>query len=229
MGGIPNDPKLIEAWLRSKAGVTEGELRAFMIRTLVEMGTEVTEDMTLEDLEKASAKVAGLKETTGFKRDDNGLYIESRQIKAGLKETTNILFAGDKEWAKHPNNPTRKGARSFLAERVFISPDRIYLGRMEPDGVDMVIGHVTGPQGPRSTLGYHEYVTQAKITFDVLVAKDCIPEAWWPDIWTHIEENGFGALRSQGHGRHDIEGWEKIPLTTAVNGVVKTREFSPAR
>lgn len=213
MGGVPHDPKLIEGWLRSKAGMNDGELHAVLLRTLSEMGTEVQEDMTLEDMEKASSKVAGTKETTGFKRDDHGLYIESRQIKAGLKETTNILYAGDKDWLKNEKNPTRKGAKPFVAERVFVSPDRIYLDRMEPDGVEMIVGHVTGPQGPRSTLGYHEYVTQPLITFDVLVAKDCIPDNWWPDMWTHQEENGIGALRSQGHGRFDIVAWDKVSLT----------------
>lgn len=221
MGGVPHDPKLIEGWLRSKAGVNDDELRAFMLRTLTEMGVEVTESMTLEDMEKASSKIAGLKETTGFKRDDkHGLYIESRQVKAGLKESVNILYAGDKEWLKHQNNPTRKGARSFLAERVFVSPDEIYLGVDEPSGVEMVIGHVTGPQGPRSTLGYHEYVSQAEITFDVLVARDLIPNEWWPDLWEHFQENGLGALRSQGHGRFDIWKFDPIDFTASANGVV---------
>ncbi len=230
MGGIPHDPKLIESWLRAKAGVNDGELRTFLIRTLTEMGVEVNAEMTLADMEKASEKVAGLKETTGFKRDDeHGLFIESRQIKAGLKEATNILYAGDKEWAKHEKNPTRKGARSFLAERVFVSPDRIYLGRSEPDGVEMIVGHVTGPQGPRSTLGYHEYVQQATITFDVLVARDCIPDEWWPELWTLQEENGIGALRSQGHGRFDIMAWDAVPLTSSSNGVSYNKQPAMAQ
>lgn len=229
MGGVPHDPKLIENWLRSRAGVNDGELRALMIRTMVEMGIEVDQSMTLEDLEKASTKIAAMKETTGFKREADGqLYIESRQIKAGLKETVNILFAGDKDWLKHPNNATRKGARSFVAERVFVSPDHILLGRGDPDGVEMIIGHVTGPQGPRSTLGYHEYVQNPTIEFDVLVARDCVPEEWWPDIWNHFEENGIGALRSQGHGRFDIVSWEPMPLTSPSNGMVKKVSASHA-
>ena len=213
MGGIPQDPKLIEAWLRSKAGITDTEeIRVALLRTMEERGAEVTPDMTFEELEAASKKVAGSRETTGFKRGEHGLYIEARQIKAALKENCNILYAGDKDFAKHANNPTRKGARSFLAERVFVAPEQIWLGRIEADGIEMVIGHVTGPQGPRSTLGYHEYVSQAEITFDVLVTRDAIPEEWWPELWTQMEENGLGALRSQGHGRFDLLAWDRVPI-----------------
>jgi hypothetical protein len=207
MGGIPKDPKLIEGWLRSKAGITDTEeIRMAMLRTLTELGAEVTPDMTYEELEGAADKVAGSRETSGFKRGEHGLYIEERQVKAALKEATNILYAGER-WGA-----TKKGPKSFLAERVFVSPTELWLGRDEPDGVDMVIGHVTGPQGPRSTLGYHEYVRQPRITFDVLVAKDAIAEEHWIDIWMLIEENGIGALRSQGYGKSDIMRWDRVPL-----------------
>jgi hypothetical protein len=208
MGGTPRNPQVIEGWLRSKSGVTdEEEIQSMMRRTMVESGTW-RPDMTPEEIAEASKQVAALKETTGFKIDpEGGLYIEQRQIKAALKESTNILYAGDK-WG-----PTRKGPKQFLAERVFVTPEHISLGRMEPDGVELVIGHIVGPQGPRSTLGYHEYVLRPILDFDVLVARDSILEEWWVDLWTHMEENGLGALRSQGYGRFDLLKWEKIDLT----------------
>jgi hypothetical protein len=208
MGGVPQDPKLIEAWLRSKAGITDTEeIRVALLRTMEERGAEVSPDMTFEELEAASKKVAGSRETTGFKRDANGLYIEARQVKAGLKESCNILFAGEK-WGA-----TRKGPKSFLAERVFVSPDAIHLGRAEPDGIEMIIGHVTGPQGPRSTLGYHEYVQQATIQFDVLVTRDAIEQEQWYQLWPHFQQNGLGALRSQGYGTFDLLAWDRVALT----------------
>lgn len=208
MGGTPKDPKLIEGWLRAKAGIEDvEEVRRAVLRTLAEQGADVREGMTYEEVEAAAEKIAGTKETTGFKRGEHGLYIESRQIKAALKETTNILYAGERV------GPTKKGARNYLAERVFVSPDQIFLGRTEPDGIEMVVGHVVGPEGPRSTLGYHEYATRAEIEFDVLVTKDCIPPEWWPELWVHMQENGLGALRSQGYGKFDILAWDRVPVT----------------
>ena len=41
---------------------------------------------------------------------------------AALKESVHILYAGDR-WGK-----TKKGPKSFVAERVFLEGDRIYLG-----------------------------------------------------------------------------------------------------
>lgn len=212
MGGIPRNPKLIEGWLRAKSGLADDvdEIRVMLLRTMSEMGADVRPDMTFEELETASGKAAGVRETTGFKRGQNGLYIEARQVKAALKESTNILFAGER-WG-----PTKKGPKSFLAERVFVSPDELWLGKTEPDGIEMVIGHVSGPQGPRSTLGYHEYVRQAEIGFDVLVAKNSIEANWWHDLWNHMEENGLGALRSQGYGRFDLLAWDRVDITSST-------------
>jgi hypothetical protein len=80
----------------------------------------------------------------------------------------------------------------------------------------MMIGHVTGPDGPRSTLGYYEYVRRGVIEFDVLVTRDSIKEEWWVDLWTHMEENGLGALRSQGYGKFDLLAWDQVDITSAV-------------
>lgn len=202
MGGVPKNPKIIEAWLRSKAGIEqEEEIRRATLRTLLELGADVTPDMSFEELERASEALAAQRQTNGFKMDEHGLYIESRQIKAMLKESVNILYAGDR-WGK-----TKKGPRSFFAERVFISPDRVPLGRKEPDGVDLFIGHVSGPKGPQSTLTYHEYADQPEITFEVMVLRDEVKAEHWPEVWLHAQENGLGALRSQGFGRFDVEEW----------------------
>lgn len=205
MGGIPKSPKIIEGWLRAKAGIEkEEEIKQATLRTLLELGAEVSPDMSYEELARASEHLAGQRQTNGFKVDEKGLYIESRYIKSMLREVTNILFAGDR-WGK-----TKKGPKSFLAERVFINPDHLSLGVMEPDGIELFIGHTTGPQGRQSNLTYHEYVEHAAIDFKVMVAEDAVPLDAWAPLWVLAQENGIGALRSQGHGRFDIERWEKV-------------------
>jgi hypothetical protein len=205
IGGVPKDPRLIEGWLRAKAGLEDSqEIRQAMLRTLSEVGVEVSADMTFEQLERASAVLAGRKQTTGFKVGECGLYVESRQIKAMLKESTNVLFGGER-WG-----PTRKGPRSYVAERVFVDPGRIWLGVDEPAGVELMIGHLMGPTGPRSTLGYHEYVDKPVLEFCVLAVRGSVAAEQWADIWVHAQENGFGALRSQGFGRFYVDRWEPV-------------------
>lgn len=182
----------------------EAEIQQYMVKTLQELGVDIPTDASYEDIENVSAELALKTKTVGFKLDERGLYLESRIIKSGLKETANVLYAGDR-WGK-----TKKGPKSFLAERVFVSPDKIYLDRQESDGIELFIGHTNGPRGPQSNLTYYEFVTQPRIGFDVLVTQDAIEERHWPEIWLHAQENGFGALRSQGFGRFDITAWDKV-------------------
>jgi hypothetical protein len=121
-----------------------------------------------------------------------------------LKESTNVVFGGERF------GPTRKTGKPFVAERVFIEPDQLWLGVTEPAGVEMTIGHVFSPAGPRSIVGYHEYVQTATLEFQVLTMRDCLTPEQWADLWVHAQENGLGALRSQGFGRFFIEQWERI-------------------
>jgi hypothetical protein len=213
MGGVPKDPKMIEGWLRTKAGLTDAdeELRFAVVATLQELGADVTPEMTMDELIEISANIAEKRNTNGFKRDEEGgLYIESRQIKAGLKETINALFAGGR-WG-----PTKKGPKNFTVEHVFVHPHRIYLGRMEPDGVDLMIGHVTGAGGKRSTITYVENCKEPEITFEFLIDRRAIDEiSWetWGDIWNHMEENGFGAARAQGWGTCDLIAFDLVEGT----------------
>jgi hypothetical protein len=205
LGGVPRDPKLIEGWLRSRAGLTDGdEVRQVMLRTLSELGVDADASMTFEQLEQASEAVAARKQTTGFKVGERGLYVEARQVKAMLKESTNVVFGGERF------GPTRKTGKPFVAERVFVEPDQLWLGVTEPAGVEMTIGHVFSPTGPRSIVGYHEFVQNATLEFRVLTMRDCLTPEQWADLWVHAQENGLGALRSQGFGRFYIEQWERI-------------------
>lgn len=211
VGGVPFDPHIIEGWLRSKMGLTdEVEIQQRVSDIMKETGM-LEPGMTWEDWQEASSKLAGIKQKQGFKRDDQGLYIEERQIKAALKESASIVFEWQGSSAKQREAyGVGKSAKSFLAERVFIKPGKIYLGKMAPDDTETFVGHVTGPQGPRSTLGYHEVVVGAEITFEVEVMRDAVPANWWPELWVHMQENGIGALRSQGYGRFDIMEWTEL-------------------
>jgi hypothetical protein len=209
IGGIPKDPKLIEGWLRTKAGIEDPqEMRVAMLRTLAEVGGGTSAGaLDADEIAQAASALVFQKRTTGFKIGLDGLYVEGRQVKAMLKESTNIVFAGER-WG-----PTRKAAKAFFAERVFIDPDKLTLGVAEPTGVEMVVGHLGGPTGPRSTLGNYEYVERPSLEFRVMVLRDCITADQWRAIWCHAQENGFGTLRSQGYGRFDVVQWECLSPT----------------
>lgn len=214
VGGAPKDPKLVEGWLRKGMQLEDEDIRVRMIQHLTEMGVEdISADATVDQLLEATSRVAGEIKTQGFKRDELGHpYYESRQIKAGIKETVNILFAGEK-WGKRAKDDSRgsysgKGPKAYAAERTFVKPDHLVLAD-DISGVDLFIGHVSGPTGSRSTIGYAEYVTRPQISFVLLTNKDSshLSKAW-PQIWTHMELNGLGAMRSQGFGQFEVIEFE---------------------
>lgn len=78
-----------------------------------------------------------------------------------------------------------------------------------PDDVETFIGHVTGPQGPRSNLTRVEVVSGATIHFEAKILRDEIKHTHWPIIFLAGQENGLGAMRSQGYGRFDVSRFER--------------------
>lgn len=214
-GGIPKDSKAIEGWLTGKALDNSDKqrlLRENLVTFLVANGMTVEDDISLEDLAEAAKKFAGEKHTTGFRRlTDGSPYIEGRTIKAMLKEVINILYAGQRG-AFGSNNPTKKGAKSFVAERIFVQEDVVPLNVTKDDvDIEMFITHTNGPAGPISGLNYVEMVYEPTVTFTVKALKDCIPGDDWASFWELAQENGLGAKRSQQFGRFDIVGWKRLP------------------
>lgn len=214
LGGSPKKPDLIEAWIRKSAGVTdEMERRRIVVQTLKDQGVELPagidvsgdiSDVTYEEVIRASEAIAGEQNTCGFKKNGHGIYVESRHVKAMIREAVNIGFAGER-WGR-----TRKGPKAFTAERVMVGPDQILLGDEEPHGVHRTIKHIEDRQGKRSALGYYEYVEQPVISFQVEVLDDDIAHENWPRIWVIAEMEGLGACRSQGYGTFSVTKWERV-------------------
>lgn len=195
-GGTPTDPKVAEGWLKTKLGVDKDEL-------LREMVAEVMVDRGV-DADEATEIVNINRHLNGFKRDENGLYIEGRQVKAAIKEAASVAAAADKlalkGWGK-----TNKGLLSFVAEHICVVEDRIPLGVTEPSGVGQRFVHTWRGSG----IQYEEYVDDAKLSFTVLTDFDFTDEQW-AMLWLTGEQQGIGASRSQGYGRYEVTGWERV-------------------
>ena len=188
-GGTPTDPRKAEGWIRSKLDTSENLIQAAVAEVMVERG--VTAD-------EAVAVVEENKHLNGFKRDDQGLYIEGRQLKAALKE------AGNVRWPKARWGISKKGTRSFFAEHVFVVEDKLHLGVMEPSGVNQRFVHTFRGSG----IQYEEFVTGARIDFTIITDHDFTQEEW-ALLWLTGEQQGIGATRSQGFGRYEVTNWER--------------------
>lgn len=205
MGGVPQKPEIIEAWLRQRIVGGDEEIRRSVLKTLEELDYDLPADAGYEQLVEAVKEVAAKRNGNTFRRSDPyGLYLSGYQVKALLKECTNILYAGER-WGV-----TKKGPKSYVAERVFVDEERIPLGRTDPDGTHLQVGQVSGPKGPRSTLTYYDYVEGAEIAFTASSLRDCIEPKQWAELLILGQREGLGALRSLGYGQFKVTGFEKV-------------------
>lgn len=204
MGGVPQKPEIIESWLRQRIMGGDDELRTMLLKTLEDLDYEIPANATHDEILEAIKVVAQQRNGNTFRRDERGLFLAAYQIKAMLKESCNILYAGEK-WGV-----TKKGPRNYLAERVFVDEQRVYLGRTEPDGTHLQVGQVNGPRGPRSTLTYIDYCDRAEVTFTVASLNDCITPNQWRELLVLSQKGGLGALRSMGYGQFKVTGFDKL-------------------
>lgn len=192
-GGTPTDPKVAEGWLRTKLVGKDDLIREAVGEVMLERGV---------DAEEAAGIVDSLKHLNGFKRDpERGgeLYIEGRQLKAGIKEAANV------RWPKAKWGPSSKGTMGFFAEHIFVMEQRLYLGVTEPSGIAQRFVHTWRGNG----IQYEEYVTDAKVEFAVETDYEFKAEEWGA-LWLTGERQGIGASRSQGFGRYEVVRWEKF-------------------
>jgi len=191
-GGIPKHPNVIRAWVEARTGYDDE--RAEEIIKEAKNAMQATD--TLGEKEE-------IKAWTGFKVDDCGLYLESRQVMAMLKESANVLkgIKGSEPIIKIKNLKAR------LAERVFVEPSKIYLlpMRQEPDGYEEHTIRVMTPRGPRSAIKRFDYIEGARVEFTLRVLDDgLIGEAELRQILDLAEHLGLGANRSQGYGQFEV-------------------------
>lgn len=195
VGGTPTDPKVAESWLKTKLADKDDLIREQVAEVMLERGVTA---------EEAAELVNIAKHLNGFKRDEHGLYIEGRQLKAAIKEAACVAVAAEKlparGWGK-----TNKGIKSFVAEHICVVEDRLPLGVAEPTGVlQRFIATFRG-----TGIQYEEYVEDAKIGFSVLSDFD-FTEEQWAMLWLTGEQQGIGASRSQGFGRYTVVAWDKV-------------------
>jgi hypothetical protein len=203
VGGIPIVPDngdradAYEKWARGQdAGDTPG-----FDQTLPEA---LAQD---PDMPVAVEDVEGLE--TGFKRDDDGLYIECRQVKAMIRESAQRLGL----------IKSKRGMRDVLQHDLRVRSPRgdqkLHLGRHEPDGKESRPISVVTRQGPRTALKRYEYVNEAELQFAVVVLNDGVAGTLLAEddlraILVFGEGLGLGADRSQGEGTYTLVSLEQI-------------------
>lgn len=199
-GGTPTDPKKAEAWLGTKVADKDDALRSLVAETMVERGVTAKE---------ALGQVVQDTRLNGFKRDERGLYVEGRCLKACLKAAVNIAAnegkITTKGWGNPDNANYKKGIKGWFPEHVFVEEDRLYLGVTEASRIDQRFVHSRNGNG----IQYEEVVEDTKIAFTVETDHEFKAEQW-AAIWLAAEREGLGASRSLGYGRFTVVQWDRI-------------------
>jgi len=202
IGGIPavnlSDDKgrdIMEAWLRkSLAGkLSEEEIAELAEKSFAEAYAETAEEAS-----------------TTFKRDENGIYIECRQIKAMLKEAASRLGYGKAV------KGTRPSLRQDIHEALHVDGDACYIMRdgqhvTEPDGYEARPIHVMTAMGPRTGIKKTAHVNNAELTFTVRILNMvALKEEHLINMLAFGQDLGIGADRSQGNGKFEVINFERI-------------------
>lgn len=197
VAGIPTNRNAVEGWLKKNLGADNADLLGELVaKTMIETGAE---------RDDAVDKVAAELKLNAFKRDEHGLYFEGRNVKAAIKEASNIC------WPKRSWGPTRKGTKSYWEEHVFVEGehdrDRIPLGITEAP-VQQRFVHTWRGSGIQN----EEYVDDAKLSFVIITdaGPDVITDDDWAELWTCGEQQGIGASRGVGYGRYTVIDWTRL-------------------
>jgi hypothetical protein len=158
------------------------------------------------DMPVAVADIAGPQ--MKFRSNDDGLYVEARQVKAMLREAAQRLGM----------IKTTRGTRQVLQHDIHVrgldGSQKLPLGCQEPDGTDMRPISIVTPQGPRTALKRFDYVTERELTFVIRVLAGGVgdgivgPEQL-RDMLELGGDLGLGADRSQGEGTFEVVAFEE--------------------
>lgn len=211
VGGIPVVPEgadradVYEKWARGQ-GVEEAPEFEKPLHEVLAADPDMPVDVAVEEIVGPS---------TGFRADEQGIYIEARQVKAMIREGAQRLgyiqsVRGTRQVIQHDVHVRAVGGRG---QKLRFVRDGVAL--TEVDGMDSRPIAVVTRQGPRTTIKRFQYVEDCEISFDVLLLKGGVGDGIvQPEHLQRIFEFGgflgLGADRSQGEGTFSVVLIEEI-------------------
>lgn len=235
VGGVPANPSVIRNWLKARMDLGDQALEEIVERTMLERFADKhpETDEVLDELMKQEDLVS----VNGFKRNAAlELCLESRCIKAGLREWANSAYPGT-DWDGKKDAPgisKRKGLMSTLEERIFVPGTLVSTGvsatelskepEVGPAWVEERVKHVQTPQGPKSAISRVEVIRQPTLTFQFRVHDDFLGMQAWGRILQRGEDIGLGSDRGRSDGQYDLLSFES--LGTQVDRLETTADFA---
>jgi hypothetical protein len=205
LGGVPKNPDKLNEWVRSRMQIKEpDEESERATREVMETLNEPTEESSW----------------CCFQSDEQGLFVAAMNVKAMLKTVAQLLGWYTKKMGLRPFTQHfglevkgEDGSMRIRMKRSTLSGQTVV---QEPDGDLEGLVHLNTKSGPRSALRRQDYVDKPIISFQVWLMKTSnsekrhISEEELKKWLCAAQEEGFSATRSQGHGKFDVIGLERI-------------------
>ncbi len=216
MGGTPSNPKVAEGWLKAKLGIKTEDVIAEAVKEVMAARAVSVEGPISED--EALKLVDDQRHLNGFMRDEDGLYIKGRHLKAAIKEAASAARAVGNLPAKF--GATNKGTLSFIAEHIVVVENDLHVYREDPETkkivnvlecTDIVQSFPRNPITRQTGIQYTERIMNAIVSFTVVSDYHFKLEEW-AAIWVTGSNQGIGASRSQGYGRYTPTRWDRLPV-----------------
>jgi hypothetical protein len=171
-GTVPMDKEVFKTYIESKKPSE----------------TEEDESASVDDIEK--------KGTTGFHKDEDGVFIYDYLVKGFLKNAANVL--------KGSKYLDIKAARSKVVNQVFVIPRKIYVAQ-EIDGIVERPLRAQTAQGPRVSLARSEFIKAGtRITFTLQWLSGDFKEKHLDMLLAYGKVQGLGQNRGGGYGRFTV-------------------------
>jgi hypothetical protein len=199
VGGVPKDPKMVEAWIGATCKEFSQEERAKIVQATV----AALPEKIGEELDNSG--------TTFLVDPDNGLYLEGRQLKALLKECANIM-RNSVPSGKKDGELGVAALKSKMADQVFVEEEKVFLDRQRIDRTIQRAIHIPdGPRGPRNAIKVSDILDNVDVAFTVRrLRKGTVSEEALFLCLHFGEQNGLGADRSQGFGKFKVVSVDKL-------------------
>jgi len=204
-GGVPKSPSIISDWHKQR------------IKEALKAGHNITPERSEKDLEEIMKTVDVDEEATwnGFKEyykgEHVGPYLDGYNLKACIREGATQTGVTLMRWS---NN---RGFRQHYQHGVHVKSgdgksDIILLGPVA--GQDEFVGHIRGPQGPKSIINRFDYVASGlELEFQVWsLAVGIIDDDLIKVILLASQEIGLGAARSRELSKFDLVSLERIHI-----------------
>lgn len=199
LGTTPKDESIFKSFIDSKRPEHLPEPQAMAVEQMGSLEFLQPDDDELKDVEKLEEKG-----WTGFRQDEEGIYLINYMIMGFLKNAANVL----------KENLGVKALKSKINNYAFVFPRKVHFGLEKPDGMQERPVRAMTPQGPRVFLTRADFVSEGReLTFSIhWIEHKEITEEIIDELMAYGQYQGLGQFRNGWFGSFVVKSASEVEL-----------------